>query len=143
MKKVLMEGPISPDKIAGSIASHSSKKNIGAHSIFLGQVRADQVDGRIVSSIDYSCYPEMAEEEFHRIREETFEKFPLTCMHLYHSTGVVKAGEICLFIFVSSQRRKAAMEACNYLVEAIKARVPVWGKEVFEDESYKWKENTV
>lgn len=141
IKKVLTEGPISPDKIATSIANHQHKTNIGAHSIFLGQVRADNIDGKAVAAIDYSAYEQMAEKEFHRIREAAFKQFDLTCMHLYHSLGRVKAGEICLFVFTSSAHRKAATEACQYLVEEIKAKVPIFGKEIFEDETYQWKVN--
>jgi molybdopterin synthase catalytic subunit len=62
-------------------------------------------------------------------------------MHIYHSLGEVKAGEICLFVFVSSPRRKDVFNAIEYLVEAIKADVPIFGKEVFEDASHQWKTN--
>ncbi|MEQ9304235.1 MAG: molybdenum cofactor biosynthesis protein MoaE [Marinoscillum sp.] len=140
-KKVFVEGPISPEKIANSIANHQSKTNIGAHSIFLGQVRTDEIEGKNVAAIDYSAYEEMAEMEFHNIRESAFEKYDLTCSHIYHSLGTVKAGEICLFVFTSSGHRKEAIEACNYLVEEIKAKVPIFGKEVFEDETHQWKVN--
>lgn len=140
-KKVFVAGPISPDKIATSIANHQSKTNIGAHSIFLGQVRADEIEGKEVVAIEYSAYEEMAEKAFHTIREAAFEKFNLTCMHIYHSLGHVKTGEICLFVFTSSAHRKAATEACSYLVEEIKAKVPIFGKELFEDETHQWKVN--
>ncbi|MGY3055440.1 molybdopterin synthase catalytic subunit [Pedobacter sp. UYEF25] len=140
-KKVFAHGAISPDQISKSIANHSSKTNIGAHSIFLGQVRADEIDGKIVSAIEYSAYEEMAENIFHEIREAAFLKFDMTCAHIYHSLGEVKAGEICLFVFTSSAHRKIAIEACNYFVEEIKAKVPVFGKEIFEDSSHTWKVN--
>ena len=140
-KKVFIEGAISPEFIGESIAKHSSKKDIGAHSIFLGQVRNDIINEKSVVAIDYSAYEEMANEKFHEIREATFEKYPLSCMHIYHSLRMVAAGEICLFVFTSSKHRKDAIAACEYLVERIKAEVPVWGKEVFEDEGYSWKVN--
>ncbi len=62
-------------------------------------------------------------------------------MHIYHSLGKIKAGDICLFVFVSSKHRKVAYDAMEYVVEAIKAEVPIYGKEVFEDESHQWKQN--
>ena len=141
-KTVFIDGAISADFIGNSIAKHQTKTSIGAHDIFLGQVRADEIGGKIVSSIDYTAYTEMAEEKLHVIRESAFEKFNLTCMHIYHSLGEVKAGEICLFVFVSSPRRKDVFNAIEYLVEAIKADVPIFGKEVFEDASHEWKTNT-
>jgi len=135
------EGAITPQQIGESIAKHSAKKNIGAHEIFLGQVRADRINGKAVSAIDYSSYTEMAEMEIEKIRERIIQKHQLTCAHVLHSMGRVNAGEISLFVFVSSPHRKAAFEACHEMVELIKKDVPVFGKEIFEDDSYQWKEN--
>lgn len=83
----------------------------------------------------------MALEQMHTIREAIFQKYALTCMHVYHSLGVVPAGELSLFVFVSSQHRKAAIDACEELVEAIKFQLPVWGKELLDNQQTIWKEN--
>src|ERR1039457_7015744 len=88
--KVFVNGAISPQFIAESIAKHTTKADIGAHDIFLGQVRADVINGKTVQAIDYSAYEEMAEDKFHEIRENAFAKFDLACMHIYHSLGKVK-----------------------------------------------------
>jgi molybdopterin synthase catalytic subunit len=141
MKNIFVQGPITPEKIATSIAHHQVKTNIGAHDIFLGQVRADIIEGKQVTAIEYSCYEELANPIAHEIREEAFEKFDLTCMHIYHSIGKVNAGEICLFVFTSSAHRKDAMEACKFLVEELKEKLPVFGKEIFEDQTHVWKVN--
>ncbi|MCC6371745.1 MAG: molybdenum cofactor biosynthesis protein MoaE [Bacteroidia bacterium] len=138
---VLVNGPISPEFIANSIAKHSSKTNIGGHAIFMGQVRSDEMEGKRVAAIDYTAYNEMAEESFYQIREAAFAKHDLVCMHIYHSLGMVQAGEICLYVFVSSKHRAPAFDACRDIVEEIKKDVPVWGKEIFEDESHSWKKN--
>ncbi|SOC79300.1 molybdopterin synthase catalytic subunit [Salinimicrobium sediminis] len=142
IKNVFVQGAISAEFIARSIVKHQSKNQIGAHNIFLGQVRADVVDEKTVKAIEYTAYQEMANRKFHEIREAAFEKFDLTCMHIYHSLGLVKAGEICLFVFVSSPRRKTIFEALEFVVEEIKAKVPVFGKEIFEDSTHQWKVNT-
>jgi molybdopterin synthase catalytic subunit len=141
-KTVFIQGAISSEFIGNSIAKHQTKTSIGAHNIFLGQVRADDIEGKVVSAIDYTAYEDMANEKFHEIREATFGKFNLTCMHIYHSLGKVKAGEICLFVFVSSPRRKEVFKALEYVVEEIKAKAPVFGKEIFEDETHQWKVNS-
>jgi molybdopterin synthase catalytic subunit len=140
-KNIFVQGAIDPSFIANSILSHRDKTDIGAHSIFLGQVRADELDGKKVVAIDYSCYEEMALEKAAQIREDIFGKYPLTCMHVYHSMGKVSSGEICFFVFTSSQHRRAALDACAEVAERIKAEVPIWGKEYFEDETYQWKQN--
>ena len=141
-KTSFMQGAITAEFIGNSIAKHQSKTTIGAHNIFLGQVRADEIEGKIVTAIEYSAYEEMAEQSFYEIREAAFAKYDLTCMHIYHSLGLVKTGEICLFVFVSAPRRKVVFEAIEFLVEEIKQKIPVFGKEIFEDETYTWKKNT-
>ncbi len=142
MKKVFLEGAISPAFIADSIAKHQGKHSIGAHNIFLGQVRGDEVDGKKVESIEFSNYEEMANEKLHEIREAAFEKFDLTCLHIYHSLGNVKVGEICIFVFVSAPRRKQVYEATEWLVNQVKTEVPIFGKEIFENEESQWKVNS-
>lgn len=141
IKNIFTEGAISPLFISESIAKHATKKEIGAHSIFLGQIRQDEIDGKAVAAIEYTAYEEMVLEKMHDIREEIFAKYDLTCMHVHHSLGIVKAGEICLFVFTSSKHRVAAMEACNEIVERVKAELQIWGREIFEDESHQWKVN--
>ena len=140
-KNICVQGPITASFIGESIAKHSSNKAIGGHSIFLGQVRADTIDGKMVTAIEYTAFEEMALEKMQAIRESIFEKYPLTCMHIYHSLGRVAAGEISLFVFTSSAHRKACMHACEEIVEKIKTELPVWGKELFDNETYQWKEN--
>ena len=140
-KKVFIEGPISPQFVADSISKHSSKTDIGAHNIFMGQIRADEIEGKEVQAIDYTAYQEMAEKEFHEIRESAFAQFDLSCMHIYHSLGLVKVGEISLFIFVSSKHRDESYKASRFLLEEIKAKVPIFGKEIFTDATHDWKEN--
>ena len=140
-KNIFVSGAISATFIAEKIQAHQDKLNIGGHSIFLGQVRADDIENKTVTAIEYTSYEELALEKISGIREEIFAKFSLTCMHIYHSLGQVKAGEICLFVFTSSPHRKAAMDACEELVERIKKELPIWGRELFEDDTYQWKEN--
>src|SRR5688500_17507815 len=110
-KNIFVKGKITGDFIASSITKHQSKTDIGAHSIFLGQVRADEIGGNRVRAIEYSTYEDMALAKMQEIREQVFGKYSLTCMHVYHSLGTVEAGEICLFVFTSSKHRKSAIDA--------------------------------
>jgi molybdopterin synthase catalytic subunit len=140
-RNIFVEGRVTEHFIADAIGKHQCKTTIGGHSIFLGQVRADIIDGKTVTAIDYTSYQDMALKQMDQIREDIFGKYDLNCMHVYHSLGEVKAGEICLFVFTSSRHRKAAIEACSETVERIKAELPVWGREIFTDESHQWKKN--
>ncbi len=141
IKNIFIEGPISPSKIADAISKHQQQTEIGAHSIFLGQVRADSKDGEQVKAIEYTAYNDMALTTASKIREELFAKYELTCMHIYHSLGYVSAGEISLFVFTSSKHRKAAIDACEELVERLKKEIPIWGKEIVSETKSLWKEN--
>ena len=145
-KKIFIEGAISPQFIADSISKHSNKNEIGAHQIFLGQIRSDVINGRTVKAIEFTAYNSMAEEEYYNIREIIFDKYDLTCLHVYHSLGKILAGEINLFVFVSSVHRQQATDACREIVELVKAKLPIWGKEIFNADNYKgenhsWKVN--
>jgi len=140
-KNIFTQGAIAASFIADSIQKHSSNKSIGAHSIFLGQVRADVLNDKLVTAIEYTAFTEMVLPIMHTIREAIFAKYNLTCMHIYHSLGKVNSGEICLFVFTSSAHRAMAIDACEEVVERIKKELPIWGKELFENEEYRWKEN--
>lgn len=141
-KNVFIQGAIPPEFIAESIAKHQSKHSIGAHNIFLGQIRADNKEGKVVSAIEYTTYQGMADQKLYEIREEAFEKFDLSCMHIYHSLGRVGVGEICFFVFVSSPHRKGVYQATEHIVNRIKAEVPIFGMEIFEDQTHQWKVNS-
>lgn len=140
-KNIFTAGPIPASFIAESIQKHRTQTSIGGHSIFLGQVRSDATESGVVSAIEYTAFEDMAIEKMHLIREDIFSKYPLTCMHVHHSLGMVAAGEICLFVFTSSAHRKAAIDACEETVERLKAELPVWGKEIMGDDTHQWKVN--
>lgn len=140
-KSVFVQGAIQPAFIAESLQKHQHKHDIGAHSMFLGQVRADEKEGQKVSAIVYEAYEDMANETFHQIREDAFARFNMTCMHIHHSLGQVNAGEICLFVFTSSAHRQEAMQACEYVVERIKKDAQVWGREIMDSGDAVWKVN--
>jgi molybdopterin synthase catalytic subunit len=137
-KSYFIKGAIDPGFVAEQISKHSSKHSIGGHSIFLGQVRADEHDGSAVKCIEYSAYEEMANTEISKIREAAFSKRSLSCLHIYHSLGQVNVGEISLFVFVSSKHRKEAIAAMTELVEEVKYKVPIWKKEILNDQNERW-----
>jgi len=142
IKNHFIKGEITPEFIADSIRKHQSKTNIGAHDIFLGQVREDTINDKQVTGIEFSAYEDMANKELVKLKEECFEKFDLICGHIYHSLGFIETGQVCFFVFTSSGHRPEAFAATQYLANEIKKRVPIFGKEILEDESYEWKVNT-
>jgi len=138
---VFINGAISPAWIANAIQSHHTQKHTGGHSIFLGQVRMDIIDNKPVEAIEYTTYTEMAIDALQLMCTELEKKYALDAIQVNHSLGIVNAGEICLFVFTSAKHRRAAVDACTELVELIKAELPVWGREIFSDQTHSWKEN--
>ncbi|MCC7503578.1 MAG: molybdenum cofactor biosynthesis protein MoaE [Flavobacteriales bacterium] len=142
-RDIFVEGAIAPSFISDSIAKHATRHDIGAHEIFLGQVRADMIGGRSVEAIEYTAYADMANEQMTAIREEAFARWPqMTCLHVHHSLGVIKAGELCFFVFASATHRQQAREAVAYVTDEVKKRLPIFGKEIFAEGGHVWKTNS-
>lgn len=165
VKDIFVEGAIAASFVSESIAKHSTRTDIGAHEIFLGQVRADVVtlslpkgedesevpstplsmaapDTR-VAAIEYTAYREMALERMTTLREEAFTRWPaMTCLHVHHSLGTIKAGELCFMVFASAPHRQHAREAVAWIVDRIKSALPIFGKEVLSDGDHLWKTNS-
>lgn len=140
-KPLLTDGAISPGIIAEYLEKVSEDKTIGAHSLFLGQVRDDTVNDRKVEAIEYSAYTEMVEKEAARISETVKAAFnDVKDIVIIHSTGIVRAGELSLFILVSAGHRDQATRACRHVLEMIKDNYPVWKKELFDDDSHRWRQ---
>src|SRR5207237_2037668 len=79
-KNIFIDGAISSSFIAERIQAHHDKLNIGGHSLFLGQVRADDIENKTVTAIEYTAYQELALEKMTEIREQTFTKYDMRCM---------------------------------------------------------------
>jgi molybdopterin synthase catalytic subunit len=136
----LISGPVTPGLISELVEKMGRKTDSGGHMIFLGQVRADEIDGKRVKAIEYSAYSEMVNLAAEKIKITILTEFrDVKSIDIIHSTGKVRAGEISLLVLVSSGHRQQAMEACNKAVELIKADLPVWKKEIYEDDSHIWK----
>ena len=108
----------------------------GALSIFIGNVR-NHGRFRSVSEIYYETYNEMAQEKMREIENEAQTKWGIKKLVAIHRIGNIKAGETSIIIGVSSEHRHEAFEACKYVINNVKTRVPIWKKEISK-ESQKW-----
>ncbi len=141
-RDIFMEGAIPPAFLADSVAKHAGRTDIGGHELFLGQVRADVIEGRTVEAIEFSSYRDMANEQMTVIREEAFARWPqMTCLHVHHSLGVIPAGQLCFMVFASAPHRQQAREAVAFVTDEVKKRLPIFGKEVFAEGGHAWKTN--
>lgn len=139
--KLFTDGPIDHSTIAKALAQLSHDRENGAHEIFLGQVRADQIDDHTVVAIEYSTFEEMAEEQLKKIADQMFDQFDIRSLHIQHSLGLVPAGDVSLFVLVSAPHRQAAFDATRSFVDRLKAELPIWGKEIFDSQNSQWKVN--
>lgn len=109
----------------------------GAVLIFQGRVR-DMNDGRAVTGLAYEAYGEMAERELRDICEEAARRFELGAIRAAHRVGALDPGEVSVAIGVAAPHRAACYEASRYVIERIKARLPVWKHERYADGGSEW-----
>ena len=118
------------------VMSEIEDNSAGAVSIFIGKVRNRGKFGN-VSEIYYEAYREMAEEKMREIENEARKKWNIKKLAAIHRIGNLKVGETSIIIGVCSEHRHEAFEACKYIINSVKNRVPIWKKEI-SDESQKW-----
>ena len=99
---------------------------------FTGTVRS-QTRGRPVRALSYEAYPGMAERSMAAIGRDIESRWPGTRVAIVHRVGTLSPGEAAVVIAVSAPHRAAAFEGCRHAIERLKADVPIWKKERFED----------
>jgi molybdopterin synthase catalytic subunit len=124
------EEPVHPESINQSL--HSTEN--GALVTFTGQAR-DRSRGKDVTHLFYEIYDEMANREMEKIVDEALEKWDITGCGVVHRYGRVEAGETSIHIAVTSAHRDDSFQACRFIIDEIKKRVPVWKQEWYRDGS--------
>lgn len=104
----------------------------GGVVVFVGTVR-NQTKGKAVMRLDFEAYEPMAISEMRKIAEQAVEQFSLKKISVHHRVGTLAIGEVPVVIAVSSAHRKAAFDACEFVIDTLKETVPIWKKEIFED----------
>jgi len=102
------------------------KPEIGAIVTFLGVVRGEGG----IKGLEVEVYREMAEEELEKLEREALEKFDIEAVEIVHREGSLKVGGNIVVILVGAKHRKDAFRACEYLINELKGRVPIWKKEL-------------
>jgi molybdopterin synthase catalytic subunit len=109
----------------------------GACATFEGRVRSTN-DGRKVGSLDYEAYGPLAEKEGARIVGEAGKKFRIIGALCVHRTGSLALGDIAVWVAVTAEHRGEAFDACRYIIDEVKARLPIWKKEHYSDGESEW-----
>jgi molybdopterin synthase catalytic subunit len=109
----------------------------GALATFTGVVR-DHHDGRAVLRLEYAAYPALAESEGARIVAEAIVRFGLAAAACRHRTGLLAVGDAAVQIWTAATHRREALAGCAYIIDEVKARVPIWKREFYADGTRAW-----
>jgi len=137
MMKILTEEPIRLDPLVDLVRAPDR----GGIAIFLGLVR-DHHQGRSVLGLDYSAYGPMAELETEKIIAEVAGRSSPVAVAVQHRIGSLTVGDTAVAVVAAAAHRGAAFDACRYVIEELKKRVPVWKKEMFVDGTVEWVDPT-
>ena len=110
-------------------ALRASSARMGGIATFIGCAR-DFSEGREVSEISFDAHGSMAVSEMNTLREEAIARFGLLDARIVHRVGTVRAGEQIVFIATGAEHRAPALQACQWLIDELKQRVPIWKKEI-------------
>lgn len=109
----------------------------GAVVTFSGIVR-DHNDGKNVRALEYEAYAPLCETEAQKIFDEAIAKFDILSLACLHRTGKLNVGDTAVWIGVGAAHRDAAFEACRYVIDEVKKRLPIWKKEYYSDGDSGW-----
>jgi molybdopterin synthase catalytic subunit len=124
----------------GRLVSRVVSPELGGVATFTGVVR-NHHDGRSVLRLEYSAYDAMAEAECDRIVTEAERQWSVH-VAVEHRTGRLEVGDAAVMIAVAGAHRQEAFDACRYVIEEVKRRVPIWKREHFEDGTASWVDPT-
>lgn len=124
----ITEKPIDVHKVIETASSLGA----GAVNVFIGNVRST-AHNKNVRWLEYEAYESMAVAEIKKIIDEASHRWGLLGWAVSHRVGTLKPGETAVVVAVSAPHRKESFEACQFIIDEIKAKVPIWKKEVFED----------
>jgi len=111
--------------------------NSGAVVLFLGTVR-ELTNGRQTSALDYEAYPSMAEQKLHELESQARDRWPIDKLAMAHRLGHLELGDVSVAVAVSCPHRHQAFDAARFLIDELKAWVPIWKKEIWADGTTEW-----
>ena len=129
----LSPGPLDPDALRRELLDPQA----GGYVSFEGRVRSRN-EGREVRSLEYEAYGELAEKEGARVLAEARSRFAVLSVAAVHRVGHLRLGELAVWVGVTAEHRGAAFDACRYVIDELKKRVPIWKKEHYATGEAAW-----
>lgn len=120
-----------------ALRSALANPGAGGYASFEGWVR-DRNEGMEVTRLEYEAFDELALKEGELILTEARERFTILDAACVHRIGMLEIGELAVWVGVSAAHRDAAFAACRYIIDEIKARLPIWKKEFYANGNSEW-----
>jgi molybdopterin synthase catalytic subunit len=124
----ITDKPIDVQKLIDTASSPAA----GAVNVFIGTVR-DNTQGKGVVGLEYEAYDSMAIAEIQKIIDDASQRWSLQGWAVSHRVGTLKPGEVSVVVAVSTAHRRESFEACQFIIDTLKAKAPIWKKELFQD----------
>ncbi|SEL58276.1 molybdenum cofactor biosynthesis protein MoaE [Ectothiorhodospira marina] len=137
MTVVLHSDPLEPFSLVSEHERGLAPGSFGACALFVGTMR-DFNDGEIVTGMTLEHYPGMTERELALIEDDARTRWPIQDSLIGHRVGRIEPGQPIVVVAAWSAHRQAAFEACQFLMEALKERAPLWKQEALEDGGRRW-----
>lgn len=137
MSHRIVDRPIDPSEVERQVR----EAGYGGVALFLGVVRERSDDERPVTGLSYEAFAPMALQSFEEIAAEARRRFGDVRIAIAHRIGELRVGEIAVVVAAGAPHRAAAFDACEYAIDELKRRAPIWKKEQYADGSAQWREN--
>ncbi|MBB5081073.1 molybdenum cofactor biosynthesis protein MoaE [Nonomuraea endophytica] len=128
----IRDTPLSVDEVYAAVGDHAA----GGTTLFVGTVR-EQDQGKPVKRLSYSAHPS-AQAELRRVAEKVAADFPVTALAAVHRVGDLELGDIAVIVAAACPHRGEAFAASRRLIDDLKAEVPIWKHQLFDDGSAEW-----
>lgn len=129
----LAETAIDPEALRAGLRHPAA----GALATFEGWVR-NHADGRNVRRLEYQVYAELAQAEGERVLAEALRRFDVLAVHCTHRSGILGIGDLAVWVGAAAAHRAAAFDACRYIIDEIKQRLPIWKRETYAEGDSGW-----
>jgi molybdopterin synthase catalytic subunit len=127
------QSPLTPESYRAALADPAA----GGYAAFEGWVR-NHNEGHVVTRLEYEAFEALANKEGERIVAAAIERFGVIKAACIHRVGSLAIGDLAVWVGVSSRHRAEAFEACRYIIDEVKHRLPIWKKEHYQNGDSGW-----
>jgi molybdopterin synthase catalytic subunit len=128
----IRDEPLSVDEVLTAVSDSAA----GGTCVFVGTVR-DVDNGRAVTVLDYTAHPSVS-TVLREIAADVASRHPVNALAAVHRVGELKVGDVAVVVAAAAPHRGEAFDACRLLIDELKARIPIWKHQLFDDGGEEW-----